>query len=135
MTELFVAWQDPHDRSWRPVGKLTREDDKFRFVYTKGAVESERFIPFGRMRDLHGEYVSDELFPLFANRIMPNSRPEFESYVQWLGLRRDEADDFSLLARSGGLKKTDSLQTFPMPTRSADERYRVHFFCHGTRLV
>ena len=69
MKSLFVAWQDPQSRQWAPVGRLSRDDGQYRFVYTRGAKELPNFTPFGLMTDLQVEYVSDELFPLFANRI------------------------------------------------------------------
>lgn len=86
MKALFVAWQDPASRSWAPVGRLTREGEFYHFVYTRGATEVPNFMPFGRMTDLDAEYVSTELFPLFANRVLSRTRPEYQDYLRWLGL-------------------------------------------------
>jgi HIRAN domain len=132
---LFVAWQDPDSRKWLPVGRLTRDNGGYRFVYTQGARESKRFRPFGSMGDLDATYVSDELFPLFANRILPKSRPEYQDFLRWLGLSKEQHDALELLARSGGLRGTDTLEIFPCPEPTADNEYQVFFFVHGLRYL
>jgi hypothetical protein len=38
------------------------------------------------MHDLRKHYVSEILFPLFSNRLLDSSRPEYPDYVQWLGV-------------------------------------------------
>ncbi|MDQ7074224.1 MAG: HIRAN domain-containing protein [Gammaproteobacteria bacterium] len=132
MKSLFVAWQDSVSRQWAPVGRLSHDEGKYRFVYTQGA-KSSLFIPFGRMTDLNAEYVSDELFPLFANRILAKSRPEYDRYMNWLGLERSSHDAFDELVRTGGLRATDSLELFPYPQPTFDDCYQAHFFCRGLR--
>jgi len=52
MKTLFIAWQDAQSRSWAPVGRLTREDGIYQFVYTRGAEEMSNFRPFGWVQDL-----------------------------------------------------------------------------------
>ena len=37
MKTLYLAWQDPEDRRWLPVGRLNFDGHVYRFVYTKGA--------------------------------------------------------------------------------------------------
>ena len=38
MEKLYLAWQDPYNRNWWPIGMLTyAHDDDYRFFYTKGA--------------------------------------------------------------------------------------------------
>lgn len=133
MSALFVAWQDPKSRSWVTVGKLTRDDQMYRFVYTRGATEAENFEPFGRMRDLNATYLSEELFPLFANRMLPKSRPEYADYMRWLGLSAHAEDDLEVLARSGGTRATDTLEIIPCPEPTEEEKYEAYFFSHGDR--
>lgn len=130
---LFIAWQDPQSRSWFPVGRLTLENHSYQFAYTRGAKESKRFLPFGRMTDLNAVYVSKELFPLFANRILPKSRPEHRDYMRWLGLSEGKYNELEELARTGGQRATDSLEIFPCPMPTSDNRYVVYFFSHGLR--
>ena len=135
MKALFVVWQDPDTRRWIPVARLTREHGRFRFSYTKGATASNKFDGFGRMQDRHVVYESEDLFPLFANRILPKSRPEYRSYLHWLGLDEQRADELEVLARSGGLRATDTLEIIPCPEPTTDNRYVVYFFSHGLRYL
>jgi len=132
---LFLAWQDPMSRQWLPVGRLTYENGRYQFVYTKGALTSRNFIPFGPMRDLRSVYESSELFPLFANRILSKNRPEYQQFLHWLNVTEDAADPLSLLARTEGLRGTDSLRVFPCPERQENGTYQVHFFSHGLRYL
>lgn len=133
MKSLFVAWQDPESRKWAPVGRLSRDNARYHFVYTHGAESLPNFTPFGRMNDLHVKYVSDKLFPLFANRILAKSRPEYQQYMSWLGLNHVPPDSLDELARTGGLRATDSLELFPCPSPTASHHYEVFFFARGMR--
>lgn len=133
MKALFVAYQDTATRRWAPVGRLTREEGRYHFAYTRGAEVMPGFVPFGRMRDLKVEYVSEKLFPLFANRVLPKSRPEYSDYLNWLGLSEASHDALEELARTGGLRATDSLELIPCPAPTEEARYEVFFFARGLR--
>lgn len=133
MKALFVAWQDTKSRRWAPVGRLTHEDGIYRFVYTRGAEVIPDFRPFGVMQDLHTAYKSEELFPIFANRILAKNRPEYSDYLKWLGLNEVRYDELEELARTGGLRATDSLELFPCPEPTEGKNYEVYFFCRGLR--
>ena len=135
MKVLFIAWQDPATRDWIPVGRLARQGGLYMFQYTKGAKRSKNFEPFGWMRDLNSLYLSEKLFPLFANRILPKSRPEYRDYLRWLGLDATEYDELDLLARSGGVRATDTLEIFPCPAPDKNGMYVGYFFCHGLRYL
>lgn len=76
-------------------------------------------------------YESDRLFPLFSNRLLPRSRPDYKDFVKWLSVPEHGDDPFALLARSGGQRMTDTLEVFPCPERDSDGHYHVHFFVHG----
>ncbi len=115
------------------VGRLTRTKNKYSFVYTRGAAASSKFIPFGRMTDLRKEYESTELLPFFSNRVLTKSRPEYAEFLRWLDL--DDSDPLLQLARTGGLKGTDSISVYPAPTPDKNGDYRVVFFCHGMRYT
>ncbi len=131
---LYIAWQDPDSRSWAPVGRLTRDDSLYKFVYTQGAERAgKKFQPFGSMQNLHVAYQSEELFPLFANRVLPKSRPEYAEYLMWLGLTEQDHDVMDELSRTGGLRATDSLELFPCPMPDANKNYEVYFFSRGLR--
>jgi len=133
MNVIFIAWQDPESRQWAPVGRLSKENNEFSFVYTKGAEEVPNFKPFGRMQDLHAIYKSDKLFPLFSNRVLPKSRPEYEDYMDWLGLTQSNYNEMEELSRTAGLKATDSLELYPCPLPTSKNTYELFFFSRGLR--
>jgi HIRAN domain len=130
---LYVTWQDPETRSWYPVGMLSLEDGDYTFMYTRGVLASERFIPFGSMNNIETKYISKTLFPLFANRLLAKSRPEYDQYISWMGLPQKDMNPLEILARSGGERATDSLQIYACPTKTAEGKYETYFFCHGIR--
>lgn len=106
----------------------------YHFTYLQGALEAQNlagFQPILSFPKFDHPYVSRELFPLFANRLLRPSRPEYGDFVRWLNIP-DQADDpIALLARSGGKRKTDNFEVFPYPQRDADGTYHIHFFTHG----
>jgi hypothetical protein len=131
MTTLFLIWQDPETRRWHPVGRMDRRKNGYIFGYTSGALDSPRFVPFGNMVDMSSCYVSDEIFPLFGNRMMGTKRPEFSMYSRWSDLA-DSEDPLLLMARMGGTRATDTLQVYQPPERNENTPiYQTTFFCHG----
>ena len=133
---LYIAWQDSETRLWHTVGQLSRQNDLYRFTYTKGALASPRFKYFGRMLDLHENYYSRELFPLFANRILNSSRPEYPDYVRWLAMNPDtENDPMQLLARSGGERATDELYIYAQPEINDHGDMELFFLSNGLRYL
>lgn len=133
MKALFVAYQDTVSRTWTPVARLTHDGKFYHFAYTRGAKNLPDFVPFGRMNELNAEYVSEQIFPLFANRLLPKSRPEYKDYLNWLGLDGVDHDALEELGRTGGLRATDSLELIPCPEPTSTNRYEVYFFCRGLR--
>lgn len=132
MSKFILNWQDPENRRWHSVGKLIRDKGLYFFVYTKGATLSSRFVPFGNMSKLDRAYVSETLFPIFANRILNEKRPEFNKYSKWSGLlENNTADPLLLMARMGGGRATDAMQVYPIPEKDPDGKYRTVFFIHG----
>ncbi|MDZ4818829.1 MAG: HIRAN domain-containing protein [Planctomycetota bacterium] len=137
MSSLFVAWKQstPENGGWRPVGQLQHSEGLFRFWYTKGA-QQKGFRPFDQMEKLDRIYESEELFPLFANRLLPKSRPEYESYLRWSGFDADHSPDpISVLSVTEGLRQTDSIEVFPCPLPTADGLYLNRFFLHGIQWL
>jgi hypothetical protein len=133
MKALFVAYQDTVSRTWTPVARLTHDGKYYHFSYTRGAKNLPDFVPFGRMNELDAEYVSEEIFPLFKNRLLPKSRPEYKDYLNWLGLSGVSHDVLEELGRTGGLRATDSLELIPCPEPTSSNQYEVYFFCRGLR--
>lgn len=134
---LFVSWRDPVVGSIHPVGRLVRRvgatGARYSFAYLKLAEQLHGFEPLPGLPDLHRRYDSDWLFPVFANRLMPRSRPEFDLLASQVDLGGD-ADPFEVLARSGGRRATDRIEVFAGPVRSDGEGCAL-FFVRGIRHV
>ena len=138
MKQLYVAWRDPEMRRFHTVGLLTNANGRYQFRYTQGAQDAantRHFAPFPSFPDLRSVYEDVELFPLFANRVMPRSRRDYAEYVEWLALPQGEDDPMALLMRSGGRSATDTLELYPCPERTEDGDYHLHFFVHGVRYM
>lgn len=119
--------------SYRYFKKL--ENNEYCFSYTKGVLEAKKegFSPlFGESKDeeLKRVYLSekDTLFPVFSNRLMTKSRPEYPQYKQWLGIV-DENNPLEELAKNNGIRATDNLQVFALP-QEENGKYIVDFFIH-----
>jgi hypothetical protein len=137
---FFLGWQDKESRAWYPVGRLDAKTDNksFRFAYTRGALEAEErsgFVPLYDFPDFNGEYQSDELFPLFKNRIMTPGRRGFQQYLKLLDLEGMEPEPLDILAVDGGYRATDSFQVFPKITKEIDGCFKTRFFLHGSRYA
>ena len=138
--KLYIAWRDPSSHSWWPVGLLTRDKEHiYKFCYTKGALrlhEVEHFEPFVNMPDLFTVYTSDEMFPLFSNRLLSRARPEYEMYLDWMNIK-EKTDDvsFTMLAMTEGIRGTDTLEVFRSPEKNKQGKYDVQFFIHGIRYL
>ena len=142
---LFLAWQDtrPQDNRpslvWFPVGQLDADVDLslYRFRYINGAKRAQQdasFTPLIEFPKFDGDYHSKKLFPLFQNRVMNRTRPDFGEYLQNLDLP-DEADPIEILSRSGGQKVTDSYEVFPKIEKQSDGSFTCRFFLHGWRHI
>lgn len=129
---LAVAWQDPETRAYEPVGVLIQDSHGFRFSYLRRAADLPRFHPFLGFPDLAASYESPVLFPLFAQRIMGDRRPDRADYLATLDLTAT-ADPWDVLARSEGTRWGDAVRVFPEPQQDADGFTTATFFVHGLR--
>lgn len=137
MNSLFVAWRPPmpDQAGWRPVGRLEHDGGLFRFWYTQGA-RKPGFRPFAQMEQLEQIYESEELFPLFANRLLSESRPEYEAYMRWSGFETDQSPDpILILGVTEGIRQTDAVEVFPCPVPDVQGCYFNKFFLHGIRWL
>lgn len=136
MTQLYVAWKQPDSGEWIPVARLEQTaSGAYRFNYTQGAYRASNFFPFGGLDRLDVVYESDALFPMFSNRLISKSRPEYADYLRWLGLPHGSADAMSMLALTGGIRGTDSLELFRPPEIGADGEYRLDFFARSLSFL
>jgi hypothetical protein len=131
---LIVAWQNPDTRLIAPVGLLEHGDGYgYRFRYLRRAKETPDFLPFLSFPRLDGTYVSENLFPLFSQRVMSIRRRDYGEFVRQLALSESEASPWEQLARSEGRSTGDTVQVFPVPTVSADGSTTCRFLVHGIR--
>jgi hypothetical protein len=86
------------------------------------------------MSDLERVYESETLLPLFANRLLSRSRPEYEAYLRWGGFDpNNPPDPISILGVTEGIRQTDSVEVFPCPAPDAEGCFVSKFFLHGIR--
>lgn len=138
MNTLFVAWRsgESHNGAWGPVGRLDYDGQLYRFCYTRGARTRQNFRPFFPMDDLEEVYTSETLFPLFTNRLLSSSRPEYEAFLGWSGFDPNRPPDpIAILGVTEGIRQTDAIEVFPCPVPDVDGCYLNKFFLHGIRWV
>jgi hypothetical protein len=133
--DLYVVWQEPNSRAWAPIGRLTEQSGDYTFVYLRGALMAKGFKPLPQMRDFYAIYHSDALFPVFANRLLSPSRPEYASYLQWMGISDDAPRPIQILSLSGGAKATDTMAMFAAPERGRHKKFKMKFFSQGIRYL
>lgn len=119
-TELLVVWQQPSTRAMIPVGILTFDGGTYAFEYLPNVAQIAEFRPLLGFRDLTKRYESDELFPLFHERVMDPTRPDFVRVLDELSLDPASATPWEQLVRSGGSSEGDTLQVTPFPRESAE---------------
>lgn len=132
MKHLFVVAQDPHSREWMPVARLSERSDGYALRYTMGAARLPGFNGLGRMANLDQTYRSPDLFPFFANRLIPKSRPEYRDYLRWTGLDTPPESPMEILAVTGGIRATDGFQLVA-PPRTRGSFLSLEFFARGLR--
>lgn len=120
VTELVVLWQQPTTRAMIPVGLLGFDGTTYRFEYLPAAVSADGFRPLLGFKDLATHYDSDELFPLFHERIMDPARDDFEHVLEGLQLDPRTATPWEQLVHSGGGSEGDTLQVTPLPCADGD---------------
>lgn len=133
---IFLAWQCPTTRKILPVGRLVdlgAEGYEFSYIRAVEAAKAAGFRPLLSFPSLDEIYRSRELPPLFSNRVMPASRPDYPAFVSELGLPRD-VGPLELMERSGGRRATDELEVFAPPRRAADGSH-MHVLVRGIRHI
>jgi hypothetical protein len=130
---LVVTWQHPMTRSIEPIGFLSYDGGPYGFAYIRHALDVAEFRPLLGFEDLYYRYTSDVLFPLFAQRVMDPRRPDYQRYVQRLGLP-DDASPWEQITRSQGRRQGDTLQLLPEPT-VFDGQLSCMFLVHGIRHI
>jgi len=137
---LFVTWRSPKTHSIIPIGRLIYrdEDELYEFAYIRKAQKARQkgFLPFLDFPYLGNFYLSHQLFPLFANRVLASTRPEFNAYAGGLGLSAETANPMQILARTGGRRETDQIEMFPLPLPDPQTgAFVTHCLIRGIRYM
>jgi hypothetical protein len=139
MKTLLLAWREPVNQKWCPIGRLIHKGGLYVFAYTKGAAalaSASTFVPVPSFERLDAIYYSEELFPVFANRLLPTTRPDYQDFLLYLGVEESGGvDPLAILDKSGGRKATDNYEVFSIPDRGPDGTYEFDFFAHGLRYL
>lgn len=111
--KLFVMWADREGRR-AVVGELWRVRDGFAFGYRSDRLTQAReagFEPlpeFRQERDVTDPYVSATLFHTFKKRLPAPERADSRQTLAGWGVESN--DPMEILAKSGGVLLTDSLE-------------------------
>lgn len=135
---LYVVWQHPETRRFTHVGHLDLQPDgEYVFSYTTGADLVDGFEGFAAFPDFEHRYRSDEMFPFFTNRVLSPRRPEYDDYLDALGLGDGEPSpvEIEILARSGGGRATDTVHVVPAPVMDETGRQVLRFLASGIRHI
>lgn len=108
---LQVLWIDEDRRERFIIGTLRRDDEAgFEFAYRDlGDARDHGFTLLPEFPVDDRRYSSTELFATFAERLPDARRPDYARFLSMLGLVAP-ADDFEILARSGGMLATDRVE-------------------------
>lgn len=128
---VLVTWQHPVIRNYEAVGVLTRARELYEFRYLERARGLAGFRPFLGFGELEADYRSPHLFPLFAERVLNEARPDRLSLFQALDLV-EAAGPLEFLARSGGRRAGDTIELLPIP-EIVGSWTRCTFLVHGVR--
>lgn len=108
---LFVMWAEPAQGRRTVIGHLRRETDgEFTFSYDESGLREAQARGFVLLSEfpLAQTYRSRYLFSTFAQRIPSPKRPDYRAMLDAWGVSGD--DQLELLAVSGGIQHTDSLE-------------------------
>jgi hypothetical protein len=131
---LIVTWKGDGSSGILPVAELIIQiGPQYIFRYLEGVREalSCGFQPFLAFPNLQSRYGSDTLFPFFANRVLPTTRPDYLETLTAVGLQVHDASVAEVLGRTNGRRATDRIETILVPIPDAQGRYRTHFFLRG----
>ena len=140
MNSIYLEWQDTKNCHQYPVGRLDVDRQSNPPVYTfryvngvRDAIDHANFIPIPGFWNVDQSYKSQELFPMFQNRVMDRRRPDRTEYLARLGLK-ENADELSKLAASGGRRHTDNFETFPVLVPDDDGRSNCRTALQGSTM-
>lgn len=106
---LTVTRPHPTTRIRHAVAELTFDGRTYTFRYLPAAAEQPGFRPILGFPDLFDSYVSDTLFPLFAQRVLSPTRPDYAAFMAswWLP---ETATAWQQLATTRGARQSDDIE-------------------------
>ncbi len=128
---FVVSRQDSQTRAFTAVGILTALPVTFSFEYLGSFLSSEQPLGLGGLPLAVGPFVSERLFPVFAQRIIGAHRVDRPENLESLGLSLDSSD-LEILSRSEGARPVDSIRLTELPDTSTG-KIDLKFFVHGVR--
>ncbi len=129
---LLVTQQTRPDRLYRPIGFLSCDDREYTFEYLRQAVGADWFVGLPGLRAHQSPFRSEQLFPIFAERVISPRRPDRPQAMHALGLPIDAAP-FEVLSRTGGRRVGDTIELVSVPRAQADGAVSQLFLVHGIR--
>jgi hypothetical protein len=126
-----IAWRNRVLRSIHDVAVLDADAGGYQFQYRADVKRVEEFQPFIGFPDLGRVYKSERLWPFFDLRVMDRKRPDYEQYVNWLGLSTG-ADRLDILARNGGEQKGDTVSLAEAPAVDDSGETAATFIARGS---
>lgn len=127
MLKVFVAYNNPVTFKWSLVGCLEHDGVNYKFYYVQG-LDLDLSSKINGFPDSELEYVSPFLFPFFSNRLMRKSRPDYATYLSYLGLDPEYATPMDIFTVDGGRKATDHYEIFSLPHINCDGEFHADFF-------
>jgi len=132
---LIVTWKNDASTGILPVAELIIRAvaPRYSFRYVDGVREALRcgFQPFLAFPKLEARYESEALFPFFANRVLPTTRPDYLESLTAVGLVLQDVSVAEVLGRTSGRRATDRIETILVPIPNARGRYTTHFLLRG----
>lgn len=129
---LLVTRRNPETRRYLSLGLLSCEPDGYRFGYLRSAIENPDFQPLPGLGQANRAYEAEQLFPVFAERVMSSRRPDRREALASLGLP-ETAAPFEVLINSGGRSVGDAVELLPAPKALSDGSLTLDFLVHGVR--
>lgn len=134
-TRLLVTQKAEIDRRYRALGFLSHDGTSYRFEYLASALVDPTFRTLPGLSRIGEPNISEDLFPLFQERLMSSRRDDFSSTMTALGLP-ENATPMEVLARTGGHRAGDFIELIEVPTFDSDDGdISFTFFSHGVRYM
>ncbi|WP_367647463.1 HIRAN domain-containing protein [Brevibacterium sp. CT2-23B] len=131
--KLLVTQKLPPRNLYTELGFLEqRGDSAYRFEYLASYVNGQHFRELPGLPLKRGGIDSSRLFPFFAERVISAGRPDRSQSLMYLDLE-SSARPYEILARSGGIRKNDTIELLPLPSVDPQGNHSLTFFVHGVR--